>query len=178
MRSSMPDKLSAERAGRDESRKNIQIIPDSSQYTKRRDLPMLSRNTKYILMILVVIGFIGIGLVIEQSSAIGFSLLAYCLGLVIGLRSAVALISLNTGKTRSFPDVTLKKSGYAVIAVLILLFAAIAGWTAYCLGCFMPEGFETAVMAYIAGFGISCIAVSTCFYLQRYLPHEENPDEA
>ena len=74
---------------------------------------MLSRNTKYILMILVVIGFIGIGLVIEQSSAIGFSLLAYCLGLVIGLRSAVALISLNTGKTRSFPDVTLKKSGYA-----------------------------------------------------------------
>ena len=173
----MPDKLSAERAGKDESRKNIQIIPDSSQHNKRRDLPMLSRNTKYILMILVVIGFIGIGLVIEQSSAIGFSLLAYCLGLVIGLRSAVALISLNTGKTRSFPDVTLKKSGYAVIAVLILLFAAIAGWTAYCLGCFMPEGFETAVMAYIAGFGISCIAVSTCFYLQRYLPHEENPDE-
>lgn len=139
---------------------------------------MLSRNTKYILMILVVIGFIGIGLVIEQSSAIGFSLLAYCLGLVIGLRSAVALISLNTGKTKSFPDVTLKKSGYAVIAVLILLFAAIAGWTAYCLGCFIPEGFETAVMAYIAGFGISCIAVSTCFYLQRYLPHEESPDES
>ncbi|HJK04582.1 MAG TPA: hypothetical protein O0X65_00630 [Methanocorpusculum sp.] len=173
----MPDKLSAERAGKDESRKNIQIIPDSSQHNKRRDLHMLSRITKYILMILVVIGFIGIGLVIEQSSAIGFSLLAYCLGLVIGLRSAVALISLNTGKTRSFPDVTLKKSGYAVIAVLILLFAAIAGWTAYCLGCFMPEGFETAVMAYIAGFGISCIAVSTCFYLQRYLPHEENPDE-
>lgn len=84
---------------------------------------MLSRNTKYILMILVVTGFIGIGLVIEQSSAI-------------------------------------------------------AGWTAYCLGCFIPEGFETAVMAYIAGFGISCIAVSTCFYLQRYLPHEESPDEA
>ena len=178
MSASLPDKLSAERAGRDESRKNIQIIPDSSQYNKQREHPMLSRNTKYILMILVVIGFIGIGLVIEQSSAIGFSLLAYCLGLVIGLRSAVALISLNTGKTKSFPAVTLKKSGYAVIAVLILLFAAIAGWTAYCLGCFMPEGFETAVMAYIAGFGISCIAVSTCFYLQRYLPHEENPDEA
>ena len=96
----MPDKLSAERAGRDESRKNIQIIPDSSQYTKQREHPMFSRNTKYILMILVITGFIGIGLVIEQSSAIGFSLLAYCLGLVIGLRSAVALISLNTGKTR------------------------------------------------------------------------------
>ena len=77
MSASLPDKLSAERAGRDESRKNIQIIPDSSQHNKRRDLPMLSRNTKYILMILVVIGFIGIGLVIEQSSAIGFSLLLF-----------------------------------------------------------------------------------------------------
>lgn len=178
MSASLPDKLSAERAGRDESRKNIRSSLTVVSIPNGGISPMLSRNTKYILMILVVIGFIGIGLVIEQSSAIGFSLLAYCLGLVIGLRSAVALISLNTGKTKSFPDVTLKKSGYAVIAVLILLFAAIAGWTAYCLGCFIPEGFETAVMAYIAGFGISCIAVSTCFYLQRYLPHEESPDKA
>lgn len=143
---------------------------------------MIGINIKCILYVLLLFGFMRIGISIDNYDILvgptsEFSLLAYYIGLVIGLSIMLAATSLDVRDTRPTSPATLKKSGIVVIVALLITLVAVATGVAYYLDKYMPEKTGFAGAAYVAGIVIGFISVCIIYYLPNYLPHEEKPDE-